>query len=190
MEIKNGERVGIVGKSGSGKTTLISLMVGLLHPSLGTVYLRGNPLMGEIDDEAFRVAYVSQDPYIIEGSLMENIVLGHQVESTSSVLIREILDSLGLISFGLDDYLYEQGRSLSGGQKQRLSIARALVHNPDLLILDEPTSSVDDVTEQQVNSTIKRFSPNCTTVVVTHRRTLLENCDKIYEIRDGALINQ
>jgi ATP-binding cassette, subfamily B, bacterial PglK len=190
MEIKNGERVGIVGKSGSGKTTLISLMVGLLRPSLGTVYLQGQPLTGEIDDEAFKVAYVSQDPYIIEGSLMENIVLGHQAESTSPVVIREILDSLGLRSFSLDDYLYEQGRSLSGGQKQRLSIARALVHKPDLLILDEPTSSVDDVTEQEVNSTIKKFSPNCTTVVVTHRRALLENCDKIYEIRDGALINQ
>jgi ABC-type bacteriocin/lantibiotic exporter with double-glycine peptidase domain len=190
LDVKKGDRIGIVGKSGSGKTTLISLMVGLLHPTTGSVFLRGDELVGEIKDDTFKIAYVSQDPYIIEGSLMENIVLGCPVVSTPEELIREILDSLGLGSFNLDDYLYEQGRSLSGGQKQRLSIARALVHNPNLLILDEPTSSVDDVTEREVNLTIKKFSPNCTTVVVTHRRTLLENCDKVYELKDGALIRQ
>ncbi len=190
FDVKKGDRIGIVGKSGSGKTTLISLMVGLLHPTAGAVFLQGDELVGEIKDDTFKIAYVSQDPYIIEGSLMENIVLGRPVVSTPEELIREILGSLGLGSFNLDDYLYEQGRSLSGGQKQRLSIARALAHNPNLLILDEPTSSVDDATEREVNLTIKKFSPDCTTVVVTHRRALLENCDKIYELKDGALIRQ
>lgn len=189
VDIKHGQRVGIVGKSGSGKTTLISLMVGLLRPTTGSISLNGRELLGEIQDENFRVAYVSQDPYIIEGTLLENILLGQESKDASDTLIREILDSLGLQGFSVDDYLFEQGRSLSGGQKQRLSIARALVHNPHLLILDEPTSSVDDATEQEVNAAIKKFGPSCTTVVVTHRAALLENCDHIFEIREGSLLN-
>jgi len=169
--------VAVSGASGSGKTTLLRTMLGFVEPHAGSVTLDGVEV-GEWQEETLRrvVAYVPQSHDVLSGSLREVVALGREV---SDEVIAEALSSAGLgqdlasMPDGLDTALGEDGAGLSGGQRQRLAIARALLGDPRVLLLDEPTSNLDDVTERQIVDLLLDLARDRLVVAVAHRPALL-----------------
>ena len=189
LSIKRGERVGIQGTSGIGKTTLFNLILGLYHPTSGKIVVDGV----ELTDTNIRkwqnsVGYVSQSVFITEGTIAENIAFGIEPDSIDYIRLNKTLEYADLKDFtdslehGINTRIGEQGSRLSGGQRQRIGIARALYKGCDVLLFDEATSSLDNTTEQNINSAIERLSAEnraLTIVVIAHRDSSLGYCDRI-----------
>jgi ABC-type multidrug transport system fused ATPase/permease subunit len=191
LEVPRGEMVGIVGPSGSGKTTLVSVMLGLLPPTRGTVTF-GGAAIGTADPSWMsRIAYVPQDVYIADASVRENVALGDDEPDDARVwssLARAHLDRVVReIPDGLDARLHEGGARLSVGQRQRLGIARALYRRAQVLLLDEPTAALDSITEGQVVGTLLELKGELTMIVVAHRLSTIADADRVVELKDGAL---
>ena len=191
LEVPRGEMVGIVGPSGSGKTTLVSVMLGLLPPTRGTVTF-GGAAIGTADPSWMsRIAYVPQDVYIADASVRENVALGDDEPDDArvwSALARAHLDRVVReIPEGLDARLHEGGARLSVGQRQRLGIARALYRRAQVLLLDEPTAALDSITEGQVVGTLLELKGELTMIVVAHRLSTIADADRVVELKDGAL---
>jgi len=192
FRIDPGEVVGIVGPSGSGKTTLVQLLLGLREPSTGSVHVGGVDLR-KVDRTGWRgrVAFVAQDALLFTGTVAENIRFfreGIDDAAVRGAAIRANLDvDIQAMPAGYDTHLGERGTSLSGGQRQRLSIARALAGRPELLILDEPTSALDVRSESLVRDTIAALRGSATVIVIAHRISTLEGCDRIMVIEKGRL---
>lgn len=192
MELPAGRLCVLTGPSGAGKTTLVDLVVGLLSPDRGQVLIDDTDL-AEIDRKAWRAAigYVPQEALLINDTVLRNVTLGADDVARDDVI--EALRKADAWEFvqamdgGLDASVGERGARLSGGQRQRLAIARALVHRPQLLILDEATSNLDREAEQAVLSTIAHLKGELTLLAVTHHRPLLELADRIYQVRDGQV---
>lgn len=192
MEIAKGERVGIKGASGVGKTTLFNLMLGLYPPTSGKILVDGEPLDGSnIRKWQNSIGYVSQNVFIADMSLAENIALGTALDKIDYNRVNEVVAMADLKEFvaslpdGIHSRIGEQGSRLSGGQRQRIGIARALYKNPDILFFDEATSSLDNLTEENINSAIRRLSADnraLTIVVIAHRDSSLEYCDRIIDL--------
>ena len=192
MEIAKGERVGIKGASGVGKTTLFNLMLGLYPPTSGKILVDGEPLDGDnIRKWQNSIGYVSQNVFIADMSLAENIALGTALDKIDYQRISEVVAMADLKEFvasltdGIHSRIGEQGSRLSGGQRQRIGIARALYKNSDILFFDEATSSLDNLTEENINSAIRRLSADnraLTIVVIAHRDSSLEYCDRIIDL--------
>lgn len=181
--IPAGSLVSISGPSGVGKTTLIDLLVGLLTPADGTIYVDDDPLHSvDIREWRRKVGYVSQDPVLLHESVRMNITL--QDETISATAVEESLQMAGADDFvnnlpdGLDTIIGERGIRLSGGQRQRLAIARALVHQPQLLLLDEATTALDPRTEQVILQSLKQLKEQITIVAISHQRALQDVADK------------
>ena len=193
LKIDKGECIGIVGESGAGKTTLVDLILGLLTPSSGTATLNGTPTTLASLEWRERLAYVPQDPIIIDASLRENILLGHERSDEADDSLIEILSRLRLtrlldrLSAGLDTKLGEQGVQLSGGERQRVVLARAFFRHRDFIVLDEPTSALDDQTEREINNQIRALKGAKTLVIISHRADTIRYCDRIYQIAQGAV---
>ncbi|MGK7294358.1 MAG: ABC transporter ATP-binding protein [Candidatus Wenzhouxiangella sp. M2_3B_020] len=193
LEIPAGELTVITGPSGSGKTTLIDLVAGLLRPDGGRILIDGTDL-GEIDRRAWRrsIGYVPQEALLVNDSVSSNITLGSSELSADDV--ERALDKADALAFvqrmdgGLDASVGERGGRLSGGQRQRLAIARALVHRPRLLILDEATSNLDREAERAVLATIGHLKGDLTMLAVTHHEPMLELADRIYRVQDGEIL--
>ncbi|HVO29041.1 MAG TPA: ABC transporter ATP-binding protein, partial [Candidatus Paceibacterota bacterium] len=193
LEIKSGETVAFAGYSGSGKTTMIKLLVGLYRPTAGKVLLNGVD-GAEIDFDALRrrIGYVSQDTQLFSGTLRENLLFVNPDATDDDC--REALRAAaveGIASRGLDTRIGEGGLKLSGGERQRLAIARALLRDPDLIIFDEATSSLDSITERSITDTIKeiaRSRPNLITIMVAHRLSTIAHADRIYVLQKGRVI--
>lgn len=192
FQIRPGQTVGIAGRSGTGKTTLIELLLGVREPTNGTIRANGTDLHN-IDRTSWSslVAFVCQDPLVISGSIADNVRFFREEISD-----REILDALLLAGLdievasmpnGIDALVGERGSGLSGGQRQRLSIARALVGSPRLLVLDEPTAALDSRSEQTVVKTLQRYSTDAMVVIVAHRPTTLAVCDQVMVVHDGLV---
>lgn len=189
LSIKRGERVGIQGTSGIGKTTLFNLILGLYHPTSGKIVVDGV----ELTDTNIRkwqnsVGYVSQSVFITEGTIAENIAFGIEPDSIDYIRLNKALEHADLKDFtdslehGINTRIGEQGSRLSGGQRQRIGIARALYKGCDVLLFDEATSSLDNTTEQNINSAIERLSAEnraLTIVIIAHRDSSLGYCDRI-----------
>ena len=189
LSIKRGERVGIQGTSGIGKTTLFNLILGLYRPTSGKIVVDGV----ELTDTNIRkwqnsVGYVSQSVFITEGTIAENIAFGIEPDSIDYTRLDKALEHADLKDFtdslehGINTRIGEQGSRLSGGQRQRIGIARALYKGCDVLLFDEATSSLDNTTEQNINSAIERLSAEnraLTIVVISHRDSSLGYCDRI-----------
>lgn len=189
FDIKRGEMVGIIGKSGSGKTTLVNLLMGLLRPSSGFVnyyFKKKNNIIG----------LVPQDIIIFEDSLKKNIALGEYEDEINEKKIKDVIEMSGLNNFfqknhnNLDLSLGDKGMNISGGEKQRIGIARSLYNEPELLILDEATSSLDIKTEKIFLSQIEKLKGNITTIFVSHRISALDKCDTVYLIDKGKIISK
>lgn len=192
LEISKGERVGIKGASGVGKTTLFNLMLGLYPPTSGKILVDGEPLDGDnIRKWQNSIGYVSQNVFIADMSLAENIALGTALDKidyqriSEAVAMADLKEFVASLPDGIHSRIGEQGSRLSGGQRQRIGIARALYKNSDILFFDEATSSLDNLTEENINSAIRRLSADnraLTIVVIAHRDSSLEYCDRIIDL--------
>lgn len=193
LTIGKGERVGIKGASGAGKTTLFNLILGLYRPTAGAIYIDGEVLCEDnIRKWQNSIGYVSQSVFITDGSLVENIAFGIEANDVDYNRINEVIELSDLKAFvsslpnGVHTHIGEQGSKISGGQRQRIGIARALYKNPDILLFDEATSSLDDHTEENINNAISKiFESNhsLTIVVIAHRESSLEYCDRIITLQ-------
>lgn len=195
FKIDKGETIAFAGPSGSGKTTIIKLIVGLYKPTSGKILFNEHNLE-TVDKESLRshIGFVSQDTQLFAGTIRENLLFVKPEASDEECL--NALKSASASSIisrgdkGLDTIIGEGGLKLSGGEKQRLSIARALLRNPDLIIFDEATSSLDSLTENEITETIKQIKkerPNLITVLVAHRLSTIVHSDRIYVLEKGQI---
>lgn len=191
-EIEPGEMIGIVGPSGGGKSTLVQLLLGLREPDSGAVLSEGRPIDSLSRTEwTRRVTFVPQAAHLFSGTVRENIrffrddVTDEQVESAARLAHIEA----DILAFpdGYEHQVGDLGGRLSGGQQQRICIARALVEDPDVLILDEPTSALDVKSEHLVRSTLQEISRHKTVIIIAHRLSTLESCDRVMVIQAGTM---
>jgi len=193
--VKTGETIAFVGPSGSGKTTLMKLLVGLYRPQEGKILYNG---MDEnsinFEDLRNQIGFVTQDTQLFSGSIKENLLFVNPKATDAELL--DVMNKaactplLARAEKGLDTMIGEGGLKLSGGEKQRLSIARALLRNPHLLIFDEATSSLDSLTEEEITNTIKEVSSqrNQITILIAHRLSTIMHADRIYVLEKGDIV--
>ncbi len=193
--VQPGEMVGIVGRSGSGKSTLVSLIARLYEVDSGQVLVGGvDAAAVELRELRGHIGMVQQEPFLFRGSAWENITYGNLSADPEDVLIAaRQADAHGFIMrlpFAYESHLGEGGAGLSGGERQRLSIARALLVDPDILILDEATASIDAESERAICAAIRRFSRRRTTIAIAHRLSTLRNADRLLVFDQGRLVEQ
>lgn len=197
MEILKGESVGIVGASGSGKTTAVDIILGLLVPRSGSVLIDGRDIRGDMPGWLSLVGYIPQMIFMLDGSIRENVIFGDSGSNDPEDIdtrVWEALKEASLDEFvrelpeGLDTRIGERGVRLSGGQRQRIGIARALYRNHEILVFDEATSALDNETESSIMESINSFHGHKTMIIIAHRLTTIEACDRIYRVEDGRII--
>lgn len=197
FRVKRGETIAFVGPSGAGKTTLVKLLVGLYHPQHGEVDYNGIAA-DQVDPETLRsqIGFVTQDTQLFSGSIRENLLFVRPDATDAEcleVLRRAAADSLlARADKGLDTVIGEGGVKVSGGEKQRLSIARALLRRPRLLVFDEATSSLDSITEEEISETIRDVGQKADviTILIAHRLSTVMHADRIYVLERGGIVEQ
>lgn len=193
LEVRAGEKVGIIGPIGSGKTTLGKLMLGLYEPHSGMVMMDGTDIR-QIDPTELRrfIGYVPQDIQLFRGTVRNNVTMGtHDVDDTAILLASDIAGVDEFVKkhpLGYDMEIGELGRGLSGGQRQCIVIARALLLDPPILVLDEPTSNMDNRTEVRLRRKLAEVIQNKTLILITHRASLLEMVDRLVVIDNGTIV--
>ena len=196
LRIDANQSIGIVGHSGSGKSTLIDLMLGLLSPDSGKTKVNGKELhcIGKTWQQL--VGYIPQDIYLSDDSIKANIAFGVELEDINEVQLSLVIKTAQLeelmytLEDGIDTIIGERGVKLSGGQRQRIGIARALYHNPQVLVMDEATAALDNVTERDFMKAINDLKGHKTLIMVAHRITTVKNCDIIYVIDKGGIVEE
>ncbi|WP_242042216.1 ABC transporter ATP-binding protein [Leptolyngbya sp. FACHB-541] len=195
LQIPAGKTIAIVGSTGSGKSTLVKLLLRLYEIQSGSITLDGIELRDlQLRDLRQAIGLVSQDVFLFHGTVWENITYGTPNASHTDVIaaaeIAEAHDFIQRLPQGYDTVVGERGQKLSGGQRQRLAIARAVLKNPPILILDEATSAVDNETEAAIQRSLERITQNRTTIAIAHRLSTIRNADCIYVMEYGRLIEQ
>lgn len=188
---------GIVGITGSGKSTLVDIISGLLHPNSGELLLDNNRLdINDLYQWRKMIGYVSQNIFLLDGTILDNIIFDLNNKNINLKKVEEAIKNSGLekfindLQFGLKTKVGQNGLQLSGGQRQRLSIARALYKDPEILILDEATSSLDVLTENFIVESIKNLFGLKTIILVAHRFSIIKNCNIIYYLNNGEISGQ
>ncbi len=196
ITIPKGAFVGIIGPSGSGKSTAVDLILGLLTPTAGHITVDDRDIQTCLRSWQNNIGYVPQSIYLTDDSLRRNVAFGLPDAQIDDDAVRRALTAAQLMEFvstlpeGLETVVGERGVRLSGGQRQRIGIARALYHSPGILILDEATSALDNETETEVMEAVLNLKGKNTIVVVAHRLSTVENCDRLYRIDKGTLVEQ
>ncbi len=196
LSIPKGKSIALAGLSGSGKTTLVDMILGLLPPLNGAISVDGINIRENLRAWRKHLGYVAQFIFIADESVRSNIAYGIPSELIDEEAVKKALQAAQLwdvvqdLTDGLDTILGENGVRLSGGQRQRIGIARALYHNPDVLILDEATSSLDGETEYEVTRAIEQLSKSKTLIVIAHRLSTVKKCDTIYFLHEGEIVDQ
>ena len=192
LEIDAGETIAVVGPSGSGKSTLINLLLRFFDPNSGDVFIDGKNLKKiKISSLRKNIAIVSQDTLLFHGTVSENIAFGNQnakqLDIESSAREAEADKFIKLLPDGYETMIGENGANLSGGERQRIAIARAILRNPAILILDEPTSSLDSEAEDKIKQTLSGISKNRTTIIIAHRLSTVTNSNRIIVLDKGKI---
>ena len=192
--IKKNEFVGLRGPSGTGKSTLVDIFCGIRKPLRGNLKIDGKNIYSNIEEWRKKIALVSQDTTLIDESLKKNIIFGEDENLINKDQLNSVIEWSDLGDFvkslpnGLDSNIGEKGLKISGGQIQRIGIARALYLNPEFLLLDEPTSSLDNVSEMQIYETIKNLRNKVTILIISHKENISKICDKVYKLDNKKLI--
>ena len=194
FEVKKGECIGIVGESGAGKSTLTNLLLGLVSPSKGAFEVDGHEIKSaKIQPWQRMIGYVPQEIYLLDDTISRNIAFGVNDTEIDHTQIRKVVETAGIQKFidsfddGLNTKIGERGVRISGGQRQRIGIGRALYQNPQVLILDEASSSLDSKTEQEILNELRKIRGKVTMILVAHRQSTLQFCDKIFKIENGKI---
>ena len=194
LEIKANTKVGLVGETGSGKSTTIDIILGLLEPQSGTIGIDNNKIdKTNLKSWQKNIGYVPQDIFISDEDILSNIAFGIEKKDLNynqvikACKIANLHDFIESLPNGYQTKIGERGVRLSGGQRQRIGIARALYNNPSVLILDEATSSLDNLTEKAVMEAVDNLNKKITIIIVAHRLTTVKNCDLIYFFKNGSI---
>ncbi len=196
LEIPKGKTVALIGPSGAGKTTLADIILGLLPPVSGVVRMDDKNIYENLRSWRQKLGYIPQSIYLSDDTIRNNVAFGIYEEQIDEDAIWKALEKAQLKEFvqglekGLDTYVGDRGVRLSGGQRQRIGIARALYHDPEILVLDEATSALDSSTEQAVMESIESLQGLKTMVIIAHRLTTIKNADLIYEVVEGKVIQR
>ncbi len=196
LEIRQGQKVGIIGKSGAGKSTLIDLILGLIKPTKGNIFVDGLNLNENLEPWQKLIGYVPQDIYLLDDTIKSNIAFGlntndiNQEVILKSMELSRLKDFVSSLEKKENTVIGNRGIRVSGGQKQRIGIARALYHDPKILILDEATSSLDTINERKIMEEIYNTAENITLIIITHRHKSVSRCDKIYLMDNGKIIDE
>ena len=194
LRIGRGEMVGFAGRSGSGKTTLIDCIIGLLPPSSGRILVDGRDIHAGVNAWQREIGYIPQHIYLIDDSLRRNIALGLQESEIdparldAAIRAAQLSELVASLPDGVDTFVGEHGVRLSGGQRQRIGIARALFHDPTVLVMDEATSALDAETEQAIVRTIAGLKGSRTILIIAHRLATIEDCDRVIVLDDGRIV--
>lgn len=193
MVIPYGKSVGIMGPSGAGKSTIVDILLGLLKVREGSIQCDGVNIFDNYPAWLSQIGYIPQSIYLVDEPIRNNIAFGIADDAIDDQRIWEVLEEAQLKDFikglpeGIDTAIGDRGVRLSGGQRQRLGIARALYHNPEILVFDEATSALDNETESAVMEAINSFHGRKTMVIIAHRLNTIEKCDMIYKVDDGKI---
>ncbi|MFK8017276.1 MAG: ABC transporter ATP-binding protein [Gammaproteobacteria bacterium] len=195
LHIEAGQTVGFVGPTGSGKSTIIKLLLRFYEPTNGVVSLDGEPLGNyRVTDLRRQIGLVSQDVFLFQGTVAQNIAYGQATQDMTAIKAAadaaEATEFVEQLDTGFDTLIGERGQKLSGGQRQRLSIARALLKDPPLLVLDEATSAVDSETEAAIARSIQRIEAGRTTLIVAHRLSTVVHADLIVVLEAGRIVER
>ncbi|MCR5503127.1 MAG: ABC transporter ATP-binding protein/permease [Lachnospiraceae bacterium] len=193
MVVPKGKSVGIMGASGAGKSTIVDILLGLLHAQEGEITCDGTDIFKNYESWLGQIGYIPQSIYLVDESIRDNIAFGIDADKISEDRIWEVLKEAQLDEFirtlpeGLDTFIGDRGVRLSGGQRQRIGIARALYHDPEILVFDEATSALDNDTEAALMDAVNAFHGKKTMVIIAHRLNTIEKCDIIYKVENGKL---
>ncbi len=193
MVIPCGKSVGIMGPSGAGKSTIVDILLGLLKVRTGSILCDGVDIFDNYPAWLSRIGYIPQSIYLVDEPIRNNIAFGIADSEIDDARIWDALEEAQLAAFirglpeGLDTAIGDRGVRLSGGQRQRLGIARALYHNPEILVFDEATSALDNETEAAVMDAINSFHGRKTMIIIAHRLNTIEKCDMIYKVDAGKI---
>jgi ATP-binding cassette, subfamily B, bacterial PglK len=196
IEFQKGQKIGVVGSTGAGKTTLVDIILGLIQPNKGSFFVDNEEInYKNVSKWMQNVGYVPQDVFLSDASILENIALGLSSELIDTHCAKKAAKIAQIHEFivndladGYETFIGERGVRLSGGQRQRIGIARALYHDADLIVFDEATSALDNLTEAEVIEAIDALSGNKTVIMVAHRLSTVQRCDKIIILDKGYLV--
>ena len=193
MQVPYGKSVGIMGPSGAGKTTVVDIMLGLLRVESGTITCDGVNVLEHYGQWLANIGYISQTINMVDDTIRANIAFGVDVDDIDDARVWQVLEEAQLADFvrnlpnGINTVIGERGVRISGVQRQRVGIARALYHDPEILILDEATSALDNDTEAAIMEAIENFHGRKTMLIIAHRLKTIENCDIIYKVENGKI---
>jgi ABC-type multidrug transport system fused ATPase/permease subunit len=196
LRVKRGEAVGLVGPSGSGKSTLVDVLLGLMAPASGAVLVDGINVQDRVRWWQDQIGYVPQSIFLTDDTLRRNVAFGLPKSAIDDAAVDAAIRAAQLEEFvktlplGLETVVGERGVRLSGGQRQRIGIARALYHNPDVLVLDEATSSLDTETEHGVMQAVQALQGDKTVIIVAHRLSTVEYCDRLYRLESSRIVDE
>ncbi|MFP4514866.1 MAG: ABC transporter ATP-binding protein [Parcubacteria group bacterium] len=196
LSIKQGQAVALVGSTGSGKTTLADLILGLLKPSSGKIEVDKKDIYSNISKWQSNIGYIPQFIYLSDDSIKNNIAFGLEEDEINEEKLQKAIEVSQLKEFisqlpeKENTKIGERGIRLSGGQRQRIGIARALYDNPEVLVMDEATSSLDNITEKFIIEAIEKLKRNRTIIIIAHRLSTVKNCDTLYILKQGRIIDQ
>lgn len=194
MVIPKGKSVGVIGASGAGKSTIVDILLGLLHPQSGCITCDGRDIFENYESWLAQVGYIPQSIYLVDESIRDNIAFGIDRDQIDEARLWEVLAEAQMKEFveqlpeGLETTVGDRGVRLSGGQRQRIGIARALYHNPEILVFDEATSALDNETEKAVMDAVNSFHGKKTMVIIAHRLNTIAQCDIIYKVEKEKLV--
>ena len=194
--INKGDTVAFVGSSGAGKSTLVDILLGLLPPKYGKIYADGMNIFKNLSTWQKEIGYIPQTIYLSDDTIKSNVAFGVEENEIDNQAVINALQQSQLYDFvdglpdGVETYVGDRGVRLSGGQRQRIGIARALYHNPEILVLDEATSALDSDTETAVMEAIDSLKGQKTILIIAHRLTTLKNADVVFEVIDGKCIQR